>query len=233
MSMIWIGVLVLAAPPSGAPGLTAATASAATPAISSSVSASRGAQAASPQAPLRSGRKLADAVHAALQRWAHANGKNAGAAAQDFLVLYRELRADKRLAVEERDELRGLVRGRLLRLSKMIAAAARHAPSAQQQPGAVAKVGQPAAVLAQVAPAGGGGGAAMPGPGGAGGPDDDYGPSLVELIQTTIAPDTWDVNGGLGSIYYWRNQHALVIRATDDVHGFIGELMEQMDAAGH
>ena len=229
MSMIWIGVLVLAAPPLGVPSSTAATAGTATPAVSSS--ATPGAQAGSPQARLGSGRKLADAVHAALQRRAHANEKNAEAAAREFLVLYKELRADKRLAIDERGELRGLVRGRLVRLSKMIAAAAaRHAPSAQQQPGAVAKLAQPAAVLAQAAA---GGGAAGLGPGGAGKPDDDYGPSLVELIETTIAPDTWDVNGGPGSIYYWRNQHALVIRATAEVHGVVGDLMDQLDAAGH
>ncbi len=110
---------------------------------------------------------------------------------------------------------------------------ARQKRLAQQQPGAVAKIGKAPGVLAQAAPAGAAGvGMAAPGAGGPNGADADYGQSLVELIQTTIAPETWDVNGGLGSIYYWRNQHVLVIRATDDVHGFVGELLDQMDRAG-
>lgn len=29
---------------------------------------------------------------------------------------------------------------------------------------------------------------------------------LIDLIQTTIAPDTWEINGGRGSIYYFPNR---------------------------
>lgn len=29
---------------------------------------------------------------------------------------------------------------------------------------------------------------------------------LINLIQTTIAPDTWEINGGKGSIYYFPNK---------------------------
>lgn len=29
---------------------------------------------------------------------------------------------------------------------------------------------------------------------------------LINLIQTTIAPDTWEINGGKGSIYYFPNR---------------------------
>lgn len=29
---------------------------------------------------------------------------------------------------------------------------------------------------------------------------------LINLIQTTIAPDTWEINGGRGSIYYFPNR---------------------------
>lgn len=39
----------------------------------------------------------------------------------------------------------------------------------------------------------------------------DAGPELVELIQKTISPAHWNVNGGPGSIYYWRPGRALVI----------------------
>lgn len=29
---------------------------------------------------------------------------------------------------------------------------------------------------------------------------------LINLIQTTVAPDTWEINGGRGSIYYFPNR---------------------------
>lgn len=30
--------------------------------------------------------------------------------------------------------------------------------------------------------------------------------NLIDLIQTTIAPDTWDINGGNGTIFYFPNR---------------------------
>jgi hypothetical protein len=53
----------------------------------------------------------------------------------------------------------------------------------------------------------------------------DHGKELVELIQKTIAPDTWDVNGGNGVIVYYAPLKVLVVSQTDDVHGFVGGLM--------
>ena len=54
-----------------------------------------------------------------------------------------------------------------------------------------------------------------------GGPQDD-GPALIDLIQATIAPQSWDTNGGPGTIKYWPAWHVLVVRQTDDVHEQIG-----------
>ncbi len=78
-------------------------------------------------------------------------------------------------------------------------------------------------------------GAGFGGPGmsggmmGGGGPYGfDHGPELVDLIQQTISPQTWDVNGGPGVIYYWRPGRAMVIRQTGEVHRQIGGLLEQM-----
>ena len=51
---------------------------------------------------------------------------------------------------------------------------------------------------------------------------------LIELIQTTIAPDTWDVNGGNGSIRYYSPVHALVVRQTGEVHHQIGEALQAL-----
>lgn len=56
----------------------------------------------------------------------------------------------------------------------------------------------------------------------------DYGRLLVELIQQTISPATWDVNGGASSIQYYRPKHALVIRAPQTVHDDIAPLLLQL-----
>ena len=39
------------------------------------------------------------------------------------------------------------------------------------------------------------------------------------MIQHTIAPQSWDVNGGNGTIIYFAPRQAIVVRQTDDVHG--------------
>lgn len=78
-------------------------------------------------------------------------------------------------------------------------------------------------------------GNAAAGAGGLGGSNPgviDRGWQLVDLIQRTIAPDTWDVNGGKGSAYYYRPLNVLVIRQTQAVHGEIGDVMQQLRRAG-
>jgi hypothetical protein len=186
-----------------------------------------------PLVPPRSGRELEQAAHAALRHWARPTDRDAEVAAREFLVLYKELKDDTRLPAAQREELRGKIRGRLAQLSQLLARRdARQTRLAKNQAPAVPTIGKPLGVLAQQAPAGGMGGV---GGGMGGGPaqaDDDYGPSLVELIQTTIAPTTWDVNGGPGSIYYWRQQRALVVRAGDDVQDEIGGVLDQLNRAG-
>ena len=52
----------------------------------------------------------------------------------------------------------------------------------------------------------------------------DYGPHLVALIQRTIAPEFWNVNGGPGVIVYYPPLRVLVVRATSQVHGQIRDL---------
>ena len=66
--------------------------------------------------------------------------------------------------------------------------------------------------------------AASGGRGGAAGPP-DFGPALVDLIQRTIAPDSWDVNGGPGTIVYYPAFHCLVVRASGEVHEAVGGLL--------
>jgi hypothetical protein len=55
----------------------------------------------------------------------------------------------------------------------------------------------------------------------------DYGPELVELIQRTISPDTWDVNGGNGTVFYYAPLRVLVVRAPAAVHGQVGGVLGQ------
>lgn len=65
-----------------------------------------------------------------------------------------------------------------------------------------------------------------------GGAIPDYGPDLVSLIESTIAPSFWDTVGGPGSIVYYKPLHALVIRATSDVHHQIGGVLGAVRAVG-
>jgi hypothetical protein len=53
--------------------------------------------------------------------------------------------------------------------------------------------------------------------------------SLINLIETTIAPSTWESNGGGGSIYYYAPLHALVIRQTGEVHRQIGGVLGNLN----
>jgi len=48
---------------------------------------------------------------------------------------------------------------------------------------------------------------------------------LIGLIQTTIAPDTWDVNGGRSTARYFDLYQVLVIRAPQSVHGEVDDLL--------
>jgi hypothetical protein len=59
----------------------------------------------------------------------------------------------------------------------------------------------------------------------------DYGPELVDIIQTVISPSTWDINGGPGAVVYYEPLRVIVVSAPDDVHPQIGNLLGQMRAA--
>ena len=48
---------------------------------------------------------------------------------------------------------------------------------------------------------------------------------LIDLITTTIDPETWEVHGGKGSIFYFSNYRVLVVRQTQDVHAKLGGVL--------
>jgi len=150
------------------------------------------------------------------------------------LTIYRELQQDTRLARSQRESLRITVRGRLDQLCTQISkriAKDKSAAKADPQVKSVAatKDDKP---LAQVGAAQGGG-AGLGAPGGGQNANSDNGQQLVDLIQNTIMPKSWDVNGGNGSIYYWQQQHAIVVRASGEVHDEISDTLEQLNRATH
>ena len=58
----------------------------------------------------------------------------------------------------------------------------------------------------------------------------DFGPELVELIEATISPATWRINGGSSAIVYYSPLHVLVVSAPDDVHAQVGGVLQQLNA---
>jgi general secretion pathway protein D len=66
------------------------------------------------------------------------------------------------------------------------------------------------------------------GPGGMGGGSQADFDSLIELITTTVKPQTWDEVGGPGSVSPFQNNLSLVISQTEDVHEEIVDLLEQL-----
>ena len=239
MSTLWIAVIVLSAPPSEGAMPTSVT----SPAASAEEQ---------PLVPFRTGAELREAVHQALPRWARPSDKEADLAARELLVLYQELQHDDQLARSQREQLRTKVRSRLLKLAEQISkrVAIERRLAKAKRPESVEAAAGTDDVLAQWGGAGRrgvGGGFGGPGMGGGmmggpmmGGPfgggrfggNDDYGEQLVELIQQTIAPTTWDVNGGPGSIYYWRPGRSIVVRQMGDVHDQIGDVLQQLGRVG-
>jgi uncharacterized phage infection (PIP) family protein YhgE len=67
---------------------------------------------------------------------------------------------------------------------------------------------------------------------GGGAVSDDLGEELIQLIQHTINPASWNVNGGTSSIYYYRPVMALVVRASSEVHENLGNGLNALRAAG-
>lgn len=66
------------------------------------------------------------------------------------------------------------------------------------------------------------------GPGGLGGGSQADFDSLIELITSTIAPESWSDVGGEGSISEYENNLTLVVSQTQEVHEDIVDLLEQL-----
>lgn len=188
------------------------------------------------EVPRRTGDELREATESALRRWGRAGAAEADQGALELLVLYEELLADRELPAVRRESLRVRVRYRLGELGRQIGQRiAReergNKPTAVAPPASLTLNAQ---LLPQQQWAGRGGAAPIRAAGGGQmarptGQAGDGGQALVELIQNVIAPSTWDVNGGSGSIRYWRPGHALVVRQTEQVHEDVGGLLRQLE----
>ena len=66
------------------------------------------------------------------------------------------------------------------------------------------------------------------GPGGAGGGNQADFDSLIELITSTVAPASWDSNGGAGSIAPFDTNLTLVVSQTQEIHEQIADLLQQL-----
>ncbi len=58
----------------------------------------------------------------------------------------------------------------------------------------------------------------------------DHGQALIDLIERTIRPEFWENVGGPGSIVYFAPLHALVVRATAEVHQNVADVLGQLRA---
>ena len=186
----------------------------------------------------RTGRELLAAVRETLARLARPKDDQLEASIEEILFVHQELREDDAMAGSQREYYTAKVESRLNQLSiQLKKRIARNKRLAKRKPPQQIRVPEKSGEqLAQrvggaappVQPLVGGGGAPARGRQ----PNDDYGQQLVDLIQKTIAPSTWDVNGGLGTIYYWRPGRALVVRQTGEVHEQMGNALGQLRRAG-
>ena len=247
MSTIWIAVLAIATAAlpqeevvSPEESLTQPSAAVVSQGESGN-SAQKADQAGTPNVNLRkrTGRELLAAVRETLARLARPEDEQLEAFVEELLFVRQELQEDDAMAGSQREYYRTKVESRLQQLSiqlkKRIARNKRLAKS--KPPARIRGPEEKPEVLEQRVA-----GAVPPGPqrvgngGPAGGrgrqqPNDDYGQHLVDLIQKTVAPSTWDVNGGLGTIYYWRPGRALVVRQTGEVHDNMGGVLDQLRRA--
>lgn len=177
----------------------------------------------SPAQPLR-GVQLREAVKQALRNSRHPE-VSPRQSAEALLEIFGRLREDASLAPSSRRECLLLVRNRLGQLAAQIESedklAVRAGDSAGDAPSAgnvqASSPGKEASEIARRGRA----------PRGAAGGPADHGDDLVELIKSTIAPQSWDDAGGPGSIYYYRHLKVLVISQTSEIHGRVGGLLNQ------
>jgi hypothetical protein len=214
MSLIWIVACALAAPPAGEP---ASASAAELPAASAGDNSDAAGELVAPRPP----QELRRAIRAALRNAAglvrnDSTEEELVQAAWELLPVYDELRHDGRMVETDRNKYGGILRGRLKKIAKDLSA---KLPAEGDVP--------PEQVTGEATPSSQTfGSVTVDSPGGRS--VEDAGRELVELIQRTISPESWDVNGGPGTIMFYPPLRVLVIRASRDVHGEVGGVLGQL-----
>ena len=170
-------------------------------------------------------------IHNALRNEAQAKSRDQRTASILRLVeLHREIVGDSRFAQSDvLKEYRGKIAVRLIDVKTKLKRSLANKPKTNTlETGSLSQViGEQASLANQV----------LAGPvqlvgsaTGLGGAAWDDGQTLVELIQATINPKFWDVNGGPGTIVYFAPLRCLVVRATAEAHheagGLVGALRD-------
>jgi hypothetical protein len=171
-------------------------------------------------------RDIADAM----RREATAIGGAHEAAVLDLVDLYIELRDATTLAESEYKRLGKTVKARLARVAeKMQRQIDRAKKEAKGKPVKIHEFAVLGQVLAQQQAFGAPNFGNLGGLGGIpGATNGDHGQELVDLIQKVIAPDTWDIAGGPGSIMYYSPQRVIVVRQTGEVHRQFKGVLNQL-----
>lgn len=187
---------------------------------------------------LRSGAELRTAIRVALRKWKDVQPEDYATAAKDYFRIYEELQRDKGLPTLDRKNCAIVIRSRLTRLTMQMKKELAKKGKLPRQPATIRGPEGRDAVLGQMFGGNGGvnvqqGFGGMGAMGGGQPKGDDYGPELVELIQRTIQPAAWDVNGGPGHIHYWPQQRAMIIAAPQDVHDQVGGVLQQLHRMGN
>ena len=187
-----------------------------------------GAQRATPASgkvgPRSTTNQLRGAVHDALRQEATSRSDAREAALVELTRLYGRLGSADHLPDSERTQLRALVRNRLAasarKLQRELASSDSARVSGRDESGHDARLPRKErTILNQQAPQQGAAQAA-----GTNSPAQE----LIDLITSTIAPDTWDINGGLGTIRYFSLGHLLVVRQTAEAHGQLADTIGQL-----
>ena len=183
------------------------------------------------------GAELLKAARQALKTWAKVPDEQVEDVAREFALLFDDLKADTKIPPMAKARVTEDIRKKLDTLAKRIARLARKQAKANrlaktgEAPKSVRLPNDRNEVVGQFA---GGGGAA----------DGQIfnrsaelaeanGEQLADLIQNLIKPDSWEANGGNGTIRYWNTRGSLIIYQTVPVHEEIEGTLEQLRRASY
>jgi hypothetical protein len=194
----------------------------------------------------RSGHELRTAVRDAMRQQATTQGAEQEQATRKLVALFQEISTNSKLSDPEKERQLAYVRARLRRTSGALAKGLAKRGDAQlaadpplaaqpavqallaQQPGNPARQQAGAAAGPLNFPAAGAANAGQGGGQSFSAMTNQNAQELIDLIQDTIAPHTWDIRGGNGVIRYFAPAQVLVIRQSGDVHGQLGDALKNL-----